>query len=88
MASDAVVVASDIPAAREILGPMQVRGTEAEAGELLRAVLTEPPLREVLLAGQRERRAKFSARRMVSEWEGVYSMLTPSERRPEPLRVA
>jgi glycosyltransferase involved in cell wall biosynthesis len=72
MAHDVVVVASDIPANRELLGSRQVRGTEDGAVELLRAVVTEPALRADLLAEQRKRRARHSADRMVADWLSLY----------------
>ena len=72
MAHDVVVVASDIPANRELLGPRQVCGTEDAAVELLRAVVTEPAVRGDLLAEQRKRRARHGADRMVSDWLAVY----------------
>jgi len=76
MARDVVVVASDIPANRELLGVRQVCGTEAGAVELLRAVITEPALRAELIADQRRRRSRYSATRMVSDWLGVYQRLS------------
>lgn len=75
MAKDVVVVASDIEAAREILGPRQVCSSEAEATALIRDVLRDPGLREDLLASQRERSDQFGARRMVHEWRTVYGRL-------------
>ena len=79
MANDVVVVASDIEATREILGPRQVCGSEAEATELLREILRNPDLRESLLASQRERSQKFGARRMASEWRTVYERIARTE---------
>jgi glycosyltransferase involved in cell wall biosynthesis len=75
MAHDVVVVASDIPANRELLGPRQVCSTEDAAVQLLRAVITEPALRVDLLAEQRKRRTRYSADRMVTDWLGVYRRL-------------
>jgi glycosyltransferase involved in cell wall biosynthesis len=75
MASDVVVVASDIEAAREILGERQVCSTEAEAATLIRDVLRDRGLREDLLASQRERGSRFGARRMASEWRTVYEQI-------------
>ncbi len=72
MAHDVVVVASDIPANRELIGHRQVCSTEDAAVKLLRAVVTEPAVRAELLAEQRKRRARHSAHRMVSDWLAVY----------------
>ena len=61
IARDVVVVASDIPANRELLGPAQVCADEAAAARLIRAVLADAALRETLL--QRAARARPLARR-------------------------
>lgn len=75
MARDVVVVGSDIPPLREILGAEQVCASEEQAIELLRAVLGDDALRERLLASQRERRAVYGTGRMVAEWRGLYRQL-------------
>jgi len=75
MANDVIVIGHDIDAVREIVGPGQVRASEAEGRELLRRTLTDPGLREEMLSEQRRRRAKFSAARMVEGWEGLYGSL-------------
>jgi glycosyltransferase involved in cell wall biosynthesis len=75
MALDVVVVASDIPPTREILGPDQVCATEEEAALLLRRILTEPAVRNELLETQRWRRTKFGANRMADNWAAVYAGL-------------
>ncbi len=62
MAIDAVVVASDIGPNRELLGADQVCSSEAEAGLLLRRVLTEPQLAARMLESQRRRRARIRQR--------------------------
>jgi glycosyltransferase involved in cell wall biosynthesis len=72
MAHDVVVVASDIPANREVLGEEQVCASEQEAAELLRAVVTDAGVRERLLAAQRERRGAYSALEMSTRWEALY----------------
>jgi glycosyltransferase involved in cell wall biosynthesis len=72
IARDVVVVASDIPANREIVGPRQVCTDERSAIELVRSVLADPALRAGLLAAQRRRAPDFSARRMSAEWLAVY----------------
>ena len=55
IAHDVVVVASDIPANREIVGPRQVCPDEPSAVALARSVLEDPALRADLLAEQRRR---------------------------------
>ncbi len=72
IARDVVVVASDIPANREIVGPRQVCADERSAVELVRSVLEDPELRAELLAEQRRRAPWFGARRMAAEWLAVY----------------
>jgi glycosyltransferase involved in cell wall biosynthesis len=80
MAENVVVVASDIGPCREILGPRQVCGSEAEASELIRRVLSDRGFREDLLSSQRERSALFGARRMAHEWRKVYERLAAPQR--------
>jgi glycosyltransferase involved in cell wall biosynthesis len=75
MAKDVVVVASDVPANRELLGPQQVFSSEASATAFLRRVITERDLRAELLSAQRARRAAFSAYAMTESWLAVYSSL-------------
>jgi len=75
MARDVVVIASDIPANRELLGERQVCTGSDQAAARLRAVVTDASLRAELLADQRERRGRYSARRMVADWEAVYRRL-------------
>jgi glycosyltransferase involved in cell wall biosynthesis len=75
MAEDVVVVAGDIEPCREILGPRQVCSDEAEAGGLIRRILSDRGFREDLLASQRERSILFGARRMAQEWRSVYERL-------------
>jgi glycosyltransferase involved in cell wall biosynthesis len=72
MARDVVVVASDIEANRELVGPEQVCGDEADAVALLRAVVTDPARRDRLLESQRARRGAYGAQRMVDEWRELY----------------
>lgn len=72
IARDAVVVASDIPANREIVGPRQVCPDEPSAIALARSVLEDPALRAELLAEQRRRAPAFGARRMSAEWLALY----------------
>jgi glycosyltransferase involved in cell wall biosynthesis len=75
MARDIVVVASDIPANREILGADAVCADPESATELIRAVLSDPGLREEMLHEQRRRRSRWGAHRMVDEWLAVYEEL-------------
>jgi glycosyltransferase involved in cell wall biosynthesis len=75
LARDVVVVASDIPANREIVGASQVCATSAEATALIERLVAEPVLRERCLDEQRRRRHRWSAKRMVSDWIGVYEEL-------------
>jgi glycosyltransferase involved in cell wall biosynthesis len=75
-ARDVVVVASDIPANRELLNPRQVCADEHQAVDLLRRVVGDPDLRESLLADQRQRRERHGAERMTKEWLDLYEPLT------------
>jgi glycosyltransferase involved in cell wall biosynthesis len=79
MACDTVVIASDIPATREILDPAQICASEDQAAEKLRQVLTQADVRRDLLAGQRARRSKFGADRMASEWRKIYERVSGLE---------
>lgn len=72
MAYDVVVVGSDIPPLRELLGPEQVCASEREATALLRRVLTDVPFRKRLLGEQERRRASGGAGRMTDGWRDVY----------------
>ena len=72
IARDVVVVASDIPANREVVGARQVCADERSAIELARSVLEDPALRAELLEEQRRRAPAFGARRMSAEWLAVY----------------
>jgi glycosyltransferase involved in cell wall biosynthesis len=72
MARNVVVVASDIPANREIVGPRQVCADERQAIELVQALLNDPELRRERLVEQRLRAPSFSAGRMSDEWLVVY----------------
>jgi len=72
IARDVVVVASDIPANREVLGPRQVRADEDSAIALVRRVLEDPALRAGLLEDQRRRAPAFGARRMAADWLAAY----------------
>jgi glycosyltransferase involved in cell wall biosynthesis len=71
-ARDVVVIASDIAANREVVGPRQICADEASAIALARSILTSPELRAELLADQRLRAAAFGAGRAGAEWLGLY----------------
>jgi glycosyltransferase involved in cell wall biosynthesis len=75
MAGDVVVVARDIAATREILGPRQVCGSTEQAVRLLREILTNPDLRQELVAEQRGRRSRFGSKRMAADWRAVYDRI-------------
>jgi glycosyltransferase involved in cell wall biosynthesis len=75
MARDVAVVGSDIPPIRELLGPTGVCGSEAEAIELLRSVLTDPDRRAELIDSQRATRARYGADRMARDWQDLYRRL-------------
>jgi glycosyltransferase involved in cell wall biosynthesis len=75
LARDVVVIASDIPANREIVGDRQVVGTPEAALQLARAVLDDAELRASLLASQRAARPRWGAARMIEEWIATYGRL-------------
>jgi len=79
MARDVVVVASDIEANRELVGDEQVCAGEADATELLRAVVSDRELRERLLRSQRERRGAHGAQRMVERWRDLYAAVAAGD---------
>ncbi|HEY6758692.1 MAG TPA: alpha/beta fold hydrolase [Baekduia sp.] len=72
MARDVVVVASDLPANRELLGDDQVCATEEEAAALIVAAVEDRALRDRLLDSQRARREHYGADRMAADWLAVY----------------
>lgn len=72
MARDVVVIASDIPANRELLSPFQLCRSPQDAVAKLRRVVEEPRLREEILGAQRALRREHGASRMVQGWIGVY----------------
>jgi glycosyltransferase involved in cell wall biosynthesis len=75
MASDVLVIGSDIEPNRELLGDEQVLATEEEAAQLVRAVISDDGRRRAMLDRQRGRRERFAATRMVDDWLGVYAGL-------------
>lgn len=84
MANDVIVIAHDIPATREMLGPAQVCAGEEEAIRLLRRLLSDDSQRERMLASQRERRRLYSADRMVTEWRSAYERIARRSSGHEP----
>jgi glycosyltransferase involved in cell wall biosynthesis len=74
-ARDVVVVASDIPANREVVGPRQICADERAAIALAREVLGSPALRAELLADQRSRAVAFGSGRAGDEWLGLYDQV-------------
>jgi glycosyltransferase involved in cell wall biosynthesis len=75
MARDVIVVAHDIPPLRELLDPRQLCQTESDAAALIRRLITQPALKEELLADQRTRAELFGRARMVDSWHRVYREL-------------
>lgn len=73
MARDVCVVASDIEPNRELLDGTQLCGSERQAAQLARRLLTDSGAREAVLASQRRRRACHGAQRMADEWLALYA---------------
>jgi len=73
IAADAIVVASDIAANRELIGPDQTCASETEAATLIRRLLEDEGLRSRLLTAQRERRGRHGSIRMASGWLELYT---------------
>jgi glycosyltransferase involved in cell wall biosynthesis len=72
MAMGSVVVASDIPPNREILGDAFVQDTEAGAVELIRRLLADREMLDRARADQAHRGTLFGANRMRREWSETY----------------
>lgn len=75
VALDVVVVASDIPPNREILGAEGVCHTEEEAIARIRRIVEDPAFAETERERQRARRGEFSAQTMVDGWLHAYEEL-------------
>jgi len=75
LALDTVVVASDIPPNREVLGERQVCATEGDAVSLLRRVVSDAGFAAELLDSQRRRRERYGAERMVNDAARIYRRL-------------
>lgn len=84
MACDAIVVASDIPANRELLDERQLCRTEEEAIALIERILTDDDLRAELRASQAVRRERHSGRAMAQAWIRLYRSITFPELEPLP----
>jgi glycosyltransferase involved in cell wall biosynthesis len=72
MAFDVPVIASDIDANCDLVGPEQVAASERDGIALLRATLTDPRRRDKILTEQRRRRTAFGRERMIRDWLGLY----------------
>ena len=79
IALDVVVVASDIPPNREILGEDSVCASEEEAVALLRRVVEDPLFAEEMRMVQRARREAFSADHMATLWHRAYERVLAPE---------
>jgi glycosyltransferase involved in cell wall biosynthesis len=75
MAHDVVVIASDIPPNRSILGPQQVFSSTADAISAIRRVLLDESYRQALLHEQQTRRARYGSTAMTLRWQDVYVAL-------------
>ena len=75
LAQDVVVIASDIPVNREVLGEQQTFANEEDATRALRNIIEDRDFRESLLARQRRSRARWSSARMTREWLELYERL-------------
>ena len=75
LAGDAVVIASAIEPARDLLGDDQVFATEEEAVAAIRRVVGDPNHAAALRGEQRARRRRWGAERMVTEWLDLYGEL-------------
>ncbi len=75
MACDVVVIASDIPANRGVLGPQQVFSSKADASRAVRRALLDDAYHRSLLDEQRRRRARYGSMAMRRGWENVYRAL-------------
>jgi glycosyltransferase involved in cell wall biosynthesis len=76
MARDVVVIASDIPPNRNILGARQVFSTKEEAAAAIRRALLDDSYRRLLLREQRARRGQYGSTAMMLGWEEIYTALT------------
>ena len=72
LACDAVVIGSDIPPNRHILGEEQVFADEDAAVAAIRRAVLDRDYAEGLRRSQRARRDRWSGARMVREWTDLY----------------
>jgi glycosyltransferase involved in cell wall biosynthesis len=79
MASDAVIVASDIAPNRDVVDRRQLCANESEAIAMIRRIVTEPAYAEELLALQRRRRPGHSASSMGQAWLELYARLAKTD---------
>lgn len=75
IARDVVVVANDIPASREILGPEHVFRTPRDARAFIRRILADECFRAETLLSQHRRAHRFGAEAMVDNWLDFYGSL-------------
>jgi glycosyltransferase involved in cell wall biosynthesis len=78
MARDVLVIASDIPANRELLGARQVHAGEDAAAGAIRAALRDAGLRRELLDEQRARAAGRGAEVMATRYAELYARCAAS----------
>jgi glycosyltransferase involved in cell wall biosynthesis len=76
MACDAVIVASDIAANRDLVDQGQLCADEDVAATLIRRIVAEPAFAAELLETQRSRRRRHSASEMASTWLETYRQLS------------
>ena len=75
MARGVVVIASDIPANRSILGAGQVFSTKDDAIAAIRRVLTDGAYHQSLLREQGARRTPYGSTAMTLAWQSLYEGL-------------
>jgi glycosyltransferase involved in cell wall biosynthesis len=86
IARDVLVVGHDIPPLREILDRRQLCRTEDEAASLIISALRNDGLRADLLSLQRKQAPRYTAGRMLDQWDELYSKLATrvADHRQEP----
>ncbi len=87
IARDVVVVASDIPANREIVGSKQVFTSPEAAQDFIRRVLLDDDFRAEVLISQHHRAHRFGAGAMVENWLELYRSVSVA-RAPVPVYAA
>jgi len=81
LARDVVVVASDIPANRDVVGGRQVAADVASVTALVRRVVVDDAFRASLVEDQQQIRGRFSAEACVAGWLSVYSDVAATAQR-------